>query len=153
MTTPDRGARREILLFVCDCLMSGLSDHARLAGTRSLGAAATEPKFDLVEVGNEAGLVLGGTTSVRGELYAIEPSQLASIDVQRGHPLRYRRQPVRLDDGREAEAYTLDADQVRGRRRIKGGDYRGHVEPAAPVRRDSAWARWARSRGGNPGAR
>jgi len=52
-----------------------------------------------------------------------------------------------IDDGREVEAYTLDPDQVRGRRRIRSGDYRAHLAPAAPTRQGGAWSQWAKSRG------
>ena len=138
----------EILLFVYDAWMSGLPDHEKLAGARALGAAITGPVFDLVELGQQAALVPGGLTAVHGEVYALAPAQLAGLDVHQGHPLRFKRRRVRLADGREVEAYTLDADQARGRRRIRSGDWRSHNAPAAPPPRDGAWSRWARSRGG-----
>jgi gamma-glutamylcyclotransferase (GGCT)/AIG2-like uncharacterized protein YtfP len=138
--------RREFQLFVYDAWMSGQTEAERLSGTRPLGPAATEPAYDLVDLGTQTALVPGGSTAVRGEVYALEPAQLASLDIEKGHPLRYKRIRIKLDDGREVEAYTLDADQVRGRRRIKSGDYRSHVTPAAPERHDGPWARFARRR-------
>jgi hypothetical protein len=51
VSTPSSGAGREFLLFVYDSLMSGLSEHARLAGARAVGPATTEPRFDLVDLG------------------------------------------------------------------------------------------------------
>jgi hypothetical protein len=76
-------------------------------------------------------------------------SDLSAVSMaceEKGHPLRYKRIRIRLEDGREVEAYTLEADQVRGKRRIKSGDYRAHVTPPAPGRHDGPWAKWARSR-------
>jgi gamma-glutamylcyclotransferase (GGCT)/AIG2-like uncharacterized protein YtfP len=138
---------RELLLFVCDASMSGLPEHARLDGARALGPGKTEPTFDLVDLGAQPALVLGGTTAVEGEVYALGPALLAALDVHKGHPLVHKRRRIRLDDGREVEAYTLDADQARGRRRIRSGSYRAHVAPAAAPPRDGAWSRWARGRG------
>lgn len=149
MSTPQADGGREFLLFVYDAWMSGASDHARLDGARALGAASTEPTFDLVDLGSQAALVPGGTTAVLGEVYALSPAQLAALDIHQGHPLRFKRRRVRLADGREVEAYTLDADQTRGRRRIRSGDWRSHNAPAAPAPRDGAWSRWARGRGGS----
>ena len=49
---------------------------------------------------------------------------LAALDRLEGHPRFYRRRAVRLDDGTEVLAYLLEPGQVRGRRRIPGGDWR-----------------------------
>jgi len=84
--------------------MSGQPEHARLAGARSIGPGTTEPRFDLVDLGAQAALVPGGLTAVRGEVYALGPALLASIDVYKGHPVLHQRRPVRLDDGREGAA-------------------------------------------------
>jgi gamma-glutamylcyclotransferase (GGCT)/AIG2-like uncharacterized protein YtfP len=151
MSTPPPGDGREFLLFVYDGLMSGQPEHARLAGARAVGPAKTEPCFDLVDLGAQVALALGGTTAVEGEVYALAPALLATIDVFKGHPVVHKRRRVRLDDGREVEAYTLDADQARGRRRIRSGSFRAHATPAAPPPRDHAWSRWARGRGGGQG--
>lgn len=146
MSTGGAGAPREYHLFVYDGWMSGLSGSERLASARLLGPATTEPRFDLVDLGAEVALVTGGASSVTGEVYAVDAKLLASLDVEKGHPLRYKRVRIRLDDGRQVDAHTLDADQVRGRRRIRPGDYRAHVAPAAPAGRTGPWAAWARGR-------
>lgn len=138
---------RQFLLFVYDTWLSGLADAARLDGAERLGPASTEASFELVDLGTQVALMPGGTTSVRGEVIALPATLLASLDIERGHPLRFKRIRIRLEDGREVEAYTVDPDQARGRRRIKSGDYRAHVAPAAPERRASAWSKWARGRG------
>jgi gamma-glutamylcyclotransferase (GGCT)/AIG2-like uncharacterized protein YtfP len=143
----------EYLLFVYGVMMSGEPEHARLAGARPLGPAATEPAFDLVDLGVEPALVPGGTTRVIGELYALSPAQLAAVDVHHGHPLRYRRSAVRLDDGRVVEAHQLAPDQTRGRRRLRTGDWRSRLAPrgpATPPGSEHAWSRFARERGRPP---
>ena len=150
----------EYLLFVYGTLMSEEPEHARLAGpagggpqtpgARLLGAIATEATFDLVDLGVEPALVAGGTTAVRGELYAVTAAQLAAVDVHHGHPLRYRRAAIRLEDGRVVEAHLLAADQTRGRRRIRGGDWKARLTPRVGAGADLAWSRFARERGRTP---
>lgn len=140
------GGRREYLLFVYDAWMSGQTGATRLAGARAIGPAATSPGFDLVDLGVEVALVPGGTAQVRGEVYSIEVQLLSSLDVEKGHPVKYKRIGIHLEDGREVQAYTLEPDQVRGRRRIRPGDYRAHVTPAAPERQGGAWSKWAKGR-------
>jgi gamma-glutamylcyclotransferase (GGCT)/AIG2-like uncharacterized protein YtfP len=115
---------REIILFVYDSLMKGEDQHERLAGARPLGEAVTRPEYDLVDLASGGALVPGGLVAVSGELYALEPAALAALDVHKGHPLLYRRAPIRLADGREVEAYLLSAQQAAGCRRIRSGDWR-----------------------------
>ena len=121
---------REILLFVCDSLMSGEPEHALLDGARALGPARTAATYHLIDVGASAALLDGGAHAVPGELYALAPAGLAAVDVRRGHPVLHQRGKVRLEDGSEAEAYFVSADQARGVRRIRGGDWR--QRPGAP---------------------
>lgn len=136
---------REHLLFVYGAMMNGEPEHPQLAehGARLVGPATTDATFDLVDLGARPALVPGGTTAVRGEVYALSTAHLAKIDVHEGHPLRYRRGAVRLDDGRVVEAYQIDPDQARGRRRIRTGDWRGRLAPA-PRTEERAWSRWAK---------
>lgn len=141
MPTP---AAPEHLLFVYGALMEGEPEHARLSGARAVGPAATEAAFELIDLGVQPALVAGGRAAVRGEVYALAPALLASIDLFEGHPLRFRRTPIRLDDGRVVEAYLLDADQVRGRRRIRSGDWKARFAPRP--REEHAWSRWAKTR-------
>lgn len=146
MTAAAPGTRRELFLFVYDACMSGLPESGRLASARLVGPAATEPRYDLIDMGTHAALAPGGTVSVRGELYVVEPQLLAKLDVDNAPRLLLRAR-IRLDDGREADAHVLESDQVRGRRRIRSGDYRAHAgAPSTPVRPASAWSHWAKGR-------
>jgi gamma-glutamylcyclotransferase (GGCT)/AIG2-like uncharacterized protein YtfP len=140
----------EYLLFVYGVMMSGEPEHARLSGARLLGPAATEPTFDLVDLGREPALVACGTSSVRGEVYALAAAQLAAIDVHHGHPLRFARSPIRLADGRVVEAHQIAADQARGKRRIRGGDWKTRLSPRPTGLDERPWARFARERGKAP---
>ena len=136
------------LLFVYGVFLEGEPQHGALARARPLGRVATEATFDLVDLGQEPALVGGGTTAVQGELYEVAAADLAAIDVHHGHPLRYRRGPVRLVDGRVVDAHTITPDQSRGRRRIRSGDWKTRLSgPSLP---DHAWSRFARQRGKAP---
>ncbi len=111
-------------VFVYGTLMRGEPNHRLLAGADYLGRARTEPAFELVDLGAFPAMVPGGRTAVSGEVYAVDDPTLAALDRLEGHPRFYRRRAVRLDDGTDVLAYLLEARQVRGRRRIPGGDWR-----------------------------
>lgn len=144
----DRAPReRHFFLFVYGTLLSGEPRHDLLHRTRSLGAATTVPSFNLVDLGPYPALVAGGARAVVGELYEVPVEELAAIDIYEEHPVLFKRTTIELSDGRAAQAYLLDADQVRGRKRIHSGDWRARFRPApAPSARDSAFVRWAKSR-------
>jgi gamma-glutamylcyclotransferase (GGCT)/AIG2-like uncharacterized protein YtfP len=143
-------AERNFLLFVYGTLLSGEPRHDLLRRARCLGAATTVPAFELVDLGPYPALVAGGTRAVVGELYEVPVEELAAIDVYEEHPVLFKRTTIELAHGtdrRAAQAYLLDASQVRGRKRIHSGDWRARFRPApAPSARDSAFVRWAKTR-------
>jgi gamma-glutamylcyclotransferase (GGCT)/AIG2-like uncharacterized protein YtfP len=139
---------REYVLFVCDNLMTGEEQHDKLATARPLGQATTAPVYDLIDLGASGALCAGGMVAISGELYALEPAALATIDVLRGHPVLHQRMAVRLADGREAEAYFVASQQAVGRRRVRSGDWRkrpGTTGGAQP-REAGPFVRWAKRR-------
>ncbi|HSN98964.1 MAG TPA: gamma-glutamylcyclotransferase family protein [Candidatus Nanopelagicales bacterium] len=148
-TDPNAIAPGDILLFVYDSLLSGEPEHDLLARARPLGSARTGTGWHLVDLGQMGGLLPGGLGDVVGELYAVDRPTLASTDLRRGHPLAHHRETIKLADGREAEAYLLHDDQARGRRRIRGGDWRARFAPARSGERlhdGGPMVGWARDR-------
>ncbi|MBW2522895.1 MAG: gamma-glutamylcyclotransferase [Deltaproteobacteria bacterium] len=141
------GNDRRYRLFVYGTLLDGEPDHELLAGADFLGAAKTRAAYKLVEARASAGLIDGGDTSVVGELYELDAPTLARCDLKREHPVLYQRRTVALDDGTEALAYFFSADQVRGCRRVRDGDWRRRfvVKPTADSAR-GPFTRWTRSR-------
>ena len=132
-------------LFVYGTLLQGERDHALLGASPRLGAASTEPAFELVDLGAYAALVHGGSTSVRGELYLVDAKARAGLDIHRQVPLLFDRVRIRLDDGSEAHAYVMDESRVRGKRRLHHGDWRKRFAPSVrPI--ESPLARWAKGR-------
>lgn len=134
-----------IRFFVYGTMLVGEPHHERLGGATPTGTARTRPSYSLVEVNALAALVPGGTESVVGEVYALSPEQLREIGAQRHHPGLYRVGPVALDDGTTAEAYFLEPEQVRGKRKIQGGDWKARF--VARNKPDAGpFVRWARTR-------
>jgi gamma-glutamylaminecyclotransferase len=119
----------EVLLFVYGLLLQGEREHELLGGAQLLGEARTVPKHTLVDLDFYPVLLEGGQVSVVGELYQVTRQQRFELDVHHQCPVLFRRITVELDDGRRAETYAMDEDKVRGKRRLKGGSWRGRFEP------------------------
>ncbi|MFN7976415.1 MAG: gamma-glutamylcyclotransferase family protein [Acidobacteriota bacterium] len=111
-------------LFVYGTLMHGESNHAALAGSRCLGTARTRAAFTLHDLGAYPALAAGGSLTVAGELYEVAGDALAAIDRLEGHPFWFRREPVVLDDGTDAEAYLVALRRLEGRPVIASGSWR-----------------------------
>lgn len=122
-------AEPEVLLFVYGLLLQGEREHALLSGAQLLGEARTQPQYTLVDLDFYPALLAGGQVSVVGELYAVTRQLRFELDVHHQCPALFRRISVELEDGRRAETYAMDDDKVRGKRRLKGGSWRGRFEP------------------------
>jgi gamma-glutamylaminecyclotransferase len=134
------------LLFVYGTLRQGEPRHGLLGGADLIGAALTPPAFHLVDVGPYAALVPGGATAVVGELYRVTLAVRRTIDVELQVPILFKREPIQLADGAEADAYVLTTDQVRGRRRLGHGDWKQRFGRSVPRQAGGAWAAWSRDR-------
>lgn len=136
----------EIRLFVYGSLLPGETDHALLEGARHVGPARTPPGYQLVELNAFPALIRGGQKHVAGEVYVVGKEMLRRIDVKKEHPILFRRETIELVDADRAETYLMDANQVRGRRRLKVADWRERFHPQPTGIPASAWSRWARRR-------
>lgn len=127
-------------------LLTGERDHALLASAELLGPASTEPLYQLVELNVYAALIPDGKVAVHGELYALDLETRRRIDVARQVPILFQRGTVRLADGSEVETYAMNADQVRGKRRLSHGDWRKRFAPTLERQAPGRLVNWARSR-------
>lgn len=123
-TQPDRH------VFVYGTLRRGEANDINrlLPAPRYLGQARI--RGVLYDLGPYPGLVLGGSDPVLGEVYAIAPELEHQLDViEEVAPLpsgEYTRRQVALElDGRSLRClvYEIDAQRVRGRVRIRTGDW------------------------------
>ncbi len=142
MSTEARPCR----LFVYGTLLSGERDHALLASAELLGPALSLPQHQLVELNVYAALIPDGKVAVHGELYAVSLETRRQIDVARQVPILFQRTTIALADGSQAEAYVMDPDQVRGKRRIAHGDWRKRFAPTLERRPPSPIVNWTRNR-------
>jgi gamma-glutamylcyclotransferase (GGCT)/AIG2-like uncharacterized protein YtfP len=122
-------AAPEVRLFVYGLLLQGEREHALLEGAPLIAEARTVPGHTLVDLDFYPVLLLGGQVAVVGELYGITRELRFKLDVHHQCPALFRRVGVKLSDGSEAETYVMDDDKVRGKRRLRGGSWRGRFEP------------------------
>ncbi|MGO8992060.1 MAG: gamma-glutamylcyclotransferase [Polyangiaceae bacterium] len=116
------------LVFVYGSLMRGQGNHRLLERARFVRAAHTSAAFTLVDLGAYPGLLAGGTTAVRGEVYVADDETLAALDRLEGHPNFYRRQGIALKSARErVEAYLLPAERYASYPMVVGGDWQAHL--------------------------
>lgn len=112
-------------VFVYGTLMKGLGNHRLLERSRFAGEVWTAPQFTMVSLGGFPGLLAGGLTQIRGEVYEVDDEVLAALDRLEGHPTFYRRQSIMLEDGLLAQAYVLEnSDLYRHNLSVPSGDWR-----------------------------
>jgi len=105
-----------IRVLVYGTLKKGGSNHYLIeaAGGQFIGYDMVEGPYDMFDLGAIPAVVPaqdGKTRKVRGELYAITPEGLASLDMLEGHPNLYRRSKVWTEiHKRRAWMYQLVSD-------------------------------------------
>lgn len=81
-------------VFVYGTLRRGGSNHRLLSRARHLGAHVTEPAYRMLNVGPYPGVVAGGGTPIRGEVYEVTPAQLRELDALEDYPRSYTRERI-----------------------------------------------------------
>jgi gamma-glutamylcyclotransferase (GGCT)/AIG2-like uncharacterized protein YtfP len=136
----------EIRLFVYGSLLPGERDAELLKDARHLRSSTTPATYHLVELNGFPAMVRGGRLSITGELYAVSRESLREIDIRKEHPILFQRETIELESGETAEAYVMKLDQVRGRRRLKYGDWKKRFAvPPSGIPKGN-WASWAKRR-------
>jgi gamma-glutamylcyclotransferase (GGCT)/AIG2-like uncharacterized protein YtfP len=133
-------------MFFYGTLLPGERDHALLANAELVGPAQTEPLYQLVELNVYAALIPDGKVAVHGELYAVDLETRREIDVKRQVPILFQRAKIRLADGSDAETYLMNAEQVRGKRRLAHGDWRKRFAPTLSRNEPGQFVSWTRKR-------
>ena len=129
MSPTHPAAAPEVRLFVYGLLLQGEREHGMLEGAPLLSEACTTAEHTLVDLDFYPVLLVGGRVAVQGELYGVSRQLRFKLDVHHQCPALFRRISVKLADGTEAETYAMDEEKVRGKRRLRGGSWRGRFEP------------------------
>jgi gamma-glutamylcyclotransferase (GGCT)/AIG2-like uncharacterized protein YtfP len=131
-------------LFVYATFLEGEADHEIIADGTLVGPAKTAKGYRLVEVNALGGMIEGGDEAVVGELYEVEYDTLAACDKKRDHPHLFHRVEIDLEDGTRAHTFLMHSNQVRGKRRVKDGDWRARFKGERPTAGN--FVNWAKSR-------
>jgi len=134
-----------VRFFVYATLLQGEPGHTPLIGHEPT-VARTKAGYTIVEIGPLAGLVEEGSGIVIGELYDLEGDAFMNVTGQASYAGLFQLRPVQLDDGSSAEALFLSTDQARGKRRIKGGDWRARFGAGPGGLAAGPLVNWARNR-------
>lgn len=111
-------------VFVYGTLLRGEVNHRLLCGARCLGEHRTEPRFTLLVLGAYPGLIPGGDTAVRGEVYAVDAAGLRRLDRLEDCPRLYDRRLIPTAHG-SAWVYLYRGPRA-DRLRLAQGDWRGY---------------------------
>ncbi len=123
----------ELRLFAYGSLLPGEMHGELLQDAIRLGPATSAPGYRLVELDLFPALIESGNMQVEGELFVLSRELLRRTDELKENGRLFFRRPVRLSDGTRAEAYFMHEDKLRGRRRLRTGNWRKRFEPS-PLR-------------------
>ncbi len=112
------------LVFAYGTLMQGEHHHDQLDGAEFLGARTTRAQYELVQIDYFPAMLTGGTTSVVGELYAVDEATLARLDELEEVPHYYVRASIELSDDTRAQTYLMPRSRVGDATPIPSGSFR-----------------------------
>jgi gamma-glutamylcyclotransferase (GGCT)/AIG2-like uncharacterized protein YtfP len=110
------------LVFVYGTLQRGERYHAYLEGQRFVGEHETRAVYRLLHLGGYPGVVPGGATAIRGELWRVTVEVLGRVDELEEVPDEYGREHIATPFG-EAWIYLYRGD-ASAWPEIPGGDWR-----------------------------
>lgn len=116
------------MLFAYGSLMRGEIHAHYLVDSFRVGSARTAAGYRLVELGQFPVLIVSGDLQIDGELYEITRDCLRKLDELKENGRLFERRFIELADGRQAVAYLMDEDKLRGRRRLRCTDWRKRFE-------------------------
>ncbi|HEY3787832.1 MAG TPA: gamma-glutamylcyclotransferase family protein [Urbifossiella sp.] len=99
--------RTKTVLFFYGSLKRGHSNHPRIADQEFLGAAATEPIYRIVELGQYGGMIRDekNGVAVTGELWALDSQCLAKLDEFESGEGLWIRMPVAIPGRNDVQSY------------------------------------------------
>lgn len=103
-------APREIRLFAYGTLMQNEVNHVELGSARYIAKAQTVKGFQLWDLGPYPAMRAATEGCVKGELFWCTASRIRYLDHFEGHPSLFRRTPIDLADGSQAQAYIYQPE-------------------------------------------
>lgn len=95
-------------IFVYGTLRRGEYNNRLLSSAIFKGTFNTVPEYELRNFGVFPGLMLNGSTSVKGEVYEVDDETLDYLDCHEGHPTFYCRSSIKLKNHpNKVEAYLI----------------------------------------------
>lgn len=131
MVSSNAPLKTALLLFAYGSLMKGERHHEELCGASCLGTVRTLESFRLVDLGLYPAMIESPDMQIEGELYSIPRNLLIRLDGVKELGRLFHRRTIPLESGAEAEAYLMNEDQVRGRRRLRVPNWRDRFSRAA----------------------
>jgi gamma-glutamylaminecyclotransferase len=117
------------IVAVYGSLRRGFGNHRLLEGSTYLGEAMSPAEYTMLHLGGFPGIVRGGETAIKVELYEVDDDTLYRLDRLESHPSWYCRQDetFTLADGTQVEAgvYVLPSSYNEGGRfaMVTSGDW------------------------------
>ena len=105
-----------VKVFVYGTLLSGYGNwNWALKDQKLIGEAETLPEYTMLHLGGFPGIIEGGSTAIKGEVYEVDEERMEDLDRLEGADLRYpeagmyRRETITLADGQEVLTYIYNA--------------------------------------------
>ena len=115
-----------MLLFTYGTLLRGFGNYDRfLTESKFVGLGQTHPDYTMVSLGGFPGILEGGNTSIKGEVFEVSPATRDRLDQLEGHPNFYKRTSISLVDGSKVEVYILQpVPHLKKSPVVESGDWR-----------------------------
>lgn len=112
-------------VFVYGTLMKGHQNNFFLQNDVFLGYGETKPEYTLYDLGHFPAMIEGGDTSVKGEIYEVDPRTVEWLDKLEGvADGLYEKKEITLIDGGKVLTYILPRENLRpGDGKIKSGKW------------------------------
>lgn len=88
-------------VFVYGTLKKGFGNHRLLENAKYVGEAETVfPVYTMFDIGSFPGVVQGGETMIKGEVYDVNDEEFANLDRLEGYPSMYTREEIDTTKGK-----------------------------------------------------
>ena len=117
------------LVMVYGSLLKGLHNHPVISDGELLGEHETEGVFTMLSLGSFPGVIKGGHTKIKGEVYEVNDSTFKRLDSLEGYPTFYSRELISTPYSQDAWIYLLNHTHQHGtEKEVEDGDWKGYLD-------------------------